>query len=751
MSGTVFTQVNYDLRSLIEFIERGEIGLPDIQRPFVWKNVKVRDLFDSMYRGYPVGYLLFWQNGFDGDARVIGANNKQKVPRLLIVDGQQRLTSLYAVIKNVPVVRENYASEPIKIAFDPLQEKFEVTDAAIRRDKAYIADISCLWQKGADLFEIVDEYLEGLKSTREVTAADTKQVRRAMSKLSNLLSFSFIALELAASVNEEQVADVFVRINSKGTPLNQADFILTLMSVFWDEGRAQLEAFCRDARQPSSNGASSYNHFFKPDPDQLLRVSVGLSFRRARLHHVYSILRGKDLETEEFSEERREKQFEVLKSAQTKVLDLQHWHDFLAVLRQAGFRSNKMITSQNSVLYCYVLYLIGRTDYGVDEFALRRVMGRWFFMASLTGRYTGSPESAMEFDLARFRDVNDAETFVRTLQQVCDQTLTEDYWTIQLPNELATASSRSPSLFAYYASLVLLDAKVLYSGQKVADLLDPTLSPPRSAMERHHLFPRGYLESIGVGQRRERNQIANYAFVEWGDNVQIADQPPSEYVPVCEERFAAKDLEEMYYWHALPDGWASMTYQGFLERRRELMAKVIRDGYMTLKKNGAEDESHPDLLPVDVLVKHGESDQVEFKSTLRMNLHTKQKDPRIELACLKTIAAFLNSDGGTLIIGVSDDGTPLGLEADAFPNEDKMSLHLVNLLTARIGPEFMMYIHPHFADYDHKRVLVVECSPARSAAFVREGNDERFFVRAGPSTQDLSSSQMVEYINQRFA
>ena len=98
MSETVFTKVDYDLGSLMNFIELGEIGLPDIQRPFVWPNTKVRNLFDSMYRGYPVGYFLFWQNAFGTDTRSIGTDPKQKSQRLLIVDGQQRLTSLYTVI-----------------------------------------------------------------------------------------------------------------------------------------------------------------------------------------------------------------------------------------------------------------------------------------------------------------------------------------------------------------------------------------------------------------------------------------------------------------------------------------------------------------------------------------------------------------------------------------------------------------------------------------------------------------------------
>lgn len=749
MSETVFKQVNYDLNSLIKYIELGEIGLPDIQRPFVWKNAKVRDLFDSMYRGYPVGYLLFWQNVLSDNARTIGTDKKQKPPRLLVVDGQQRLTSLYAVVKRIPVVRQNYSSEQIRIAFNPLQEKFEVFDAAIQRDKTYIPDISILWSDETDLFEVVDHYLTELKSSREVTTEEEKQIKKAISKLQSLLSFPFTALELSPNISEEDVADVFVRINSKGTPLNQADFILTLMSVFWDEGRTQLERFCIDARKPSSSGPSPFNYFIKPDPDQLLRVSVGLAFKRARLKYVYSLLRGKDLETEKFSDEQRVKQFEILKKAQEKVINLQYWHDFMNCIRMAGFRSAKMLSSHNNLLFSYILYLMGRTEYAIDEFRLRKVIARWFFMSSLTGRFTSSPESAMEFDLARFREIKDADGFINTLDRICDLTLTEDYWKITLPNDLATSASRSPSLFAYNAALVLLDATALFSKIKISELLDPVSQGTRTAVERHHLFPKGYLKKLGITGQRETNQIANYAYVEWSDNIKISDQPPADYLPKMKERFSHQELVKMYHWHALPENWEQMNYREFLEQRRELIAQIIFEGYQTLSIGRTEQiEEQP--LAINQIVDDGESSEVEFKSTLRVNLHTGNKDRRMEMAILKTIAGFLNTNGGILIIGIADNGTPVGIDNDGFENEDKMSLHLVNLVKNHIGPTILPYVHMRFEDYNGHRVMIVECSKGKAPVFVKDNNTEHFYIRTGPSTTELNASQIHEYIEQRF-
>jgi hypothetical protein len=743
---TLFAEVSYNLGSLISSIELGEIGLPDIQRPFVWPNARVRDLFDSMYRGYPVGYFLFWKNGLSDDAKTIGTDSKQKSPRLLIVDGQQRLTSLYAVIKGIAIVRENYSTERIAIAFSPLLQEFAVADAAIRRDPSYISDVSVVWK--SDVFAVAAAYLEALRATRDVSSDEAGKINSAIGRLHSMTFFPFRALELSSDVTEEQVAEVFVRINSQGKTLKQADFILTLMSVFWDEGRRQLEDFSRASKTPSSGGPSPYNFLIQPDPDQLLRVNIAVAFKRGKLQSVYSILRGKDLDTEEFSAERRDQQFSNLKVAQAKTLNLQNWHEFLKAIECAGYRSEKMITSQNNLVFAYILFLVGRTELAVELATLRKVIARWFFMSSLTARFTTSPESAMESDLARLRSVTDAQGFVTLLNRICDEAITNDFWEITLPNDLATSASRSPSLYSFYASLVLHEANVLFSNMKVADLLNPAVHATREAIERHHIFPKKHLHRLGIEALRDTNQIANYALVEWHDNAGISASAPADYVPKLLKRFSKHEIVVMYERHALPDGWESMEYSEFLARRRELMAKQIRTAYESL---GPSKKTEPVALTAAQLIKGGETKATEFKATLRTNLHTKQADPKMEMSCLKTIAGLLNSvAGGTLVIGVLDDGVPIGIEPDGFANEDKMNLHLANLISARIGAAHSIYTHPRFEDYEGFRVLVVECWPSKSPVYVKDGQVDRFYVRSGTSTAELSASQIPQFVAERF-
>jgi hypothetical protein len=759
MTTTLFKQVSYTAQKLISEIESGEVGLPDIQRPFVWKRAKVRDLFDSMYAGFPVGYLLFWANA-GGAKRTIGTGAKQRAPRLLIVDGQQRLTSLFAVLKGVPVIDENYAESHIQIAFRPKDATFDVADATTKRDPEYIDDITKVFTESVR--QVGRDFLRTLRESREVSEGEEDRLLDSLDRLSNVQNYPFTVLELAAEVDEERVAEVFVRINSEGVALNQADFILTLLSVFWDDGRRQLEDFSRAAKQPSTSRPSPFNHFIQPSPDQLLRASVGLAFRRGRLKSVYSLLRGRDMSTGEYSDERREEQFAKLGVAQAVALDLTNWHEFLKSLIRAGFRSGSTVTSENSLLFAYILFLIGRRDYGVDLHRLREVMARWFFMASLTGRYTSSPESAIEADLGRLSGVTGADGFVAMLEQNIDNALTSDFWTIGLPNSLATSAARSPSLSAYYASLNILDARVLFSKMRVTELFDPALRSKKAALERHHLFPRAYLAREGIASNREINQIANFALVEWPDNIAISDTPPAEYFHDFMSRLSESEQKRARFWHALPQGWETMEYGTFLEARRGLIAQVVKAAFEQLSSATMDeaDDLGSDTSPrksVDALMKGGESAQVEFKSSARWNLHTKTRDEKLEHVIVKTIAGFMNADGGTLLIGVNDDGQALGLDNDYAllrkQDRDGFELWLTDLCEAHLGRALVPGVSVSFAEVDGKDVCRVDVRASTAPVFVRAPKAPKtadFFVRTGNSTRQLMTDDVLRYEKERW-
>jgi len=596
MATTLFKDTTYTVNSLVDAIGRGDIGLPDIQRPFVWQSTKVRDLLDSMYKGFPVGYLLFWETGAEGGTKQIGTGKKEKAPKLLIVDGQQRLTSLYAVISGEPIVKPDYSEGRIRIAFKPSDATFLVTDATVEKNPEYVPDISRVWEPGG-YKNVVRSFLKRLNTKRPLSEEEEDALEDAIDRVRDLTHFPFKAVELDSTVDEEQVAEVFVRINSEGVSLNQADFILTLMSVFWEKGRKELEDFSRGCKTPTKGQASPFNWYIEPSPAQMLRVSVGLAFRRAVLKHVYTLLRGKDVDTGKADPDKREAQFLQLQQAQERILDLTNWHEFLLAIERAGYRGSKMISSDNTLLFTYVLWLLGRVDYHVPLDRLREIMARWFFMAHMTSRYSGSFETQFEQDVARLSDITigDADGFIRTLSKIVDDTLTTDLWDITLPNDLATSAAKSPALLAYIAALNILDADALLSTGKVRARLDPAITT-KKGIERHHIFPRAFLKNtLGVTDNKDINQIANMALVEWADNIDISDDAPAVYWP---EQLAKKNLsdhvlEQQQYLHALPPGWQELDYQDFLAQRRVLMARVVRDAYQRLKDTGYLPEYPP--------------------------------------------------------------------------------------------------------------------------------------------------------------
>ena len=209
-------------------------------------------------------------------------------------------------------------------------------------------------------------------------------------------------------------------------------------------------------------------------------------------------------------------------------------------------------------------------------------------MAHLTSRYSGTFESQGERDFARLRDLaeGDADGFCKIIDEIVDDTLTSDFWAITLPNMLSTSAAKSPALLGYLAALNIQDADVLLSTTKVRFRLDPGVIAKKS-IERHHLFPRKHLSRhLSISDVQQVNQIANYAMVEWIDNIGISDRDPAEYWPAevgKKSHLGAARLARQRYWHALPDGWEHMSYQDFLTARRPLLARVVRDAFGLLR------------------------------------------------------------------------------------------------------------------------------------------------------------------------
>ncbi|RRR17069.1 hypothetical protein DS079_16430 [Brachybacterium paraconglomeratum] len=593
----IFKTVSWQVDQLVSGVQQGSISLPDLQRPFVWPATKVRDLFDSMYRGYPVGTLMFWDVSEQDSTRAISGTATISASHQ-IVDGQQRLTSLYAAMKGLEVQDDNYRRKSIRIAFHPYTERFEVATAATERSVEWIHDIATVFRSPYDAQE---DFLEGLEDAgRNLARDDKRRLGEVFKKLEGLKQYQFEVVHIQKDVDKRLVADVFVRINSEGMNLKAYDYILTWLSVFWPDGRDQIEQFARASRMTPERASeiagqrvtwTPKNPYLAVETGHLVRAMVALGQNRAKLIDAYANLQAKDRATGQVDGDKQERELEKLRQALPIVTDRINWTEFIRSIQIAGFRSHAGITSNMNIVASYVIFLLGRTRYSVELVRLRTLIARWFFMSQLTGRYTGSSESQIQKDLDMFAEIpaGDADEFATLVDKTISISVTNDFWEFNAPQSLVSSSYKlSPVYQCYLAALNYLDADMFMLRMKVREWMDPAL-PAVKGQEGHHLVPRSYQEKVlGITDTKRINQVANFAPTDWHTNVQISDRAPADYWPELESERGGDGtwMKKQRYWHALPDQWHLLPYEEFLAQRRKLIAQVTRDAFERLGCDG---------------------------------------------------------------------------------------------------------------------------------------------------------------------
>lgn len=593
MGTELFKNIPSKVDDLVRGVRIGRIGLPDLQRPFVWTDNKVRDLFDSMMKGYPIGYVMIWESPADYETKknVIGKNEKiHDEPKELVIDGQQRLTALVAAMYGVVVKDKNFADKEIKISFNPLTREFAVWTPAYERDTEWISRISDVFlaKEQNSIISLrrkfIKEANEGRakKNLGELTEDEETTIEDSINALLNLSDFSLPTLEIQYNADEEAVADIFVRVNSGGQKLTENNFIQTLISVYENETSDRINEFSEKSRIPADN--TSYNTLLAIEPSHLIRMAVGVGFRRARLRYAYMLLRGKNLKTGKFSEEERQANLDKFKDALDKVMNLNNWHGFINIVGEAGYISNKLIASSNAVVFSYVLYLIAKYDYKLDSISLRKCISKWFFMSTITYFYTGSTESEVENQFADLRDVNTAEEFIAYIDRIISTRFTDDYFNLTLPSELNSAAAISPAWNGYIAAQIVLNNPMLFSNTPASKYFIIGSSGTKNAIDKHHIFPKHYLEQIGYTNDRDRNQLANFTYLDYVTNIDISDKAPADYVNAYRQKLGDDGYKKTCEQNALPEGFEKMEYSVFLEKRRQLMAQVVRNAYMELCK-----------------------------------------------------------------------------------------------------------------------------------------------------------------------
>ena len=592
-------EVNQQLiQNVLSWVSSGAIAIPEIQRPFVWDATKVRDLMDSLYKGFPIGYIIAWQN-----PNIRLKDGSVSIGKKILIDGQQRVTALTAAILGQYVFNRNYKHVKIKIAFNPLKESFEVQNPAINKDKSWLPDISKAFSPQTDLFEVIHTYIE------KNPDADRKQVQQAISNLIKIPSKQIGMIELSPGIDIETVTEIFIRINSKGVTLSQADFAMSKIASNSEyDGntlRKAIDYFCHLAVAPEvykhivdNDSDFTKTKFFQkmawlrhetedlydPHYTDLIRVAFTFSFNRGRLSDLVSLLSGRNFETRKYESEIAERSFAQLREGVFAFINESNFNRFVMIIKSAGFISPKMIRSQNALNFAYIVYLKLRSQKVVDT-QIEYYVRRWFVYSILTGRYSGSPESIFDFDIKQIHNRPMGEYLAE--KEAGD--LSDAFWEASLPQRMNTSVASSPLFHVYLAAQVRTQDKgFLSEAILVRDLIS-------HKGDIHHVFPRGFLKNNGLG-RHHYNQIANYVYMQSEINIRVGNNPPKTYLSQVKDEItrqhhhvsgisSLKALQKNLNQHAIPTQIQEMEYEDyfdFLEQRRKLMAEKIRIFYFNL-------------------------------------------------------------------------------------------------------------------------------------------------------------------------
>lgn len=590
MAKELFERIDRKVNSLLDEVLNGSIGLPDLQRPFVWQDTKVKELFDSMMRGFPIGYVMLWASPVNYEnTKSIGSNEKQfKRPDDLVIDGQQRLTSLLAAMTGVPVKNKDFKEKRIKICYNPLTKEFFVWSQINENDTRLISDIAEVYKADENHAvpklrkAVIKQINEGRVKNEldKLTDEEEELIESNINALLDLKQYTIPTLRILSTADEEDVAEIFRRVNSGGQNLNENNFIETLLAVYNNDLHDKIGKFCSESRVAASG--TSYNQIIDIQPSHLIRMAVGLGFHRARLKYGYKLLRGKDLETGIVSEETRDKNISIFKSAIDNVTNLNNWHSFLNLFAEAGYLNKSLVASNYVVVFSYVLYLIGKNEYKVNPVELRKVITRWIFMSTVTSFYSSSPESTVERQLADLRSISGACGFVAYLNQTIKQRMNDSYFNVELINGLTSSSATSPVWFGYIASINVLGTPMLFSNTPLSKYWVLGSDGMKKAIDKHHIFPKQYLADIGIPDDRDRNQLANFTYLDFNTNIDISDDAPALYVERYKAKLGEKEYAKACADNALPKNFETLDYFDFLAARRVMMASIIRKAFEKL-------------------------------------------------------------------------------------------------------------------------------------------------------------------------
>ena len=586
----------YSVSSILGYVENSQIAIPEIQRPFVWKGEEVRALIDSLYEGYPIGYLIVWQNS-QVRVRNFGKGGTKKI----LIDGQQRVTALMAALLGKEVLDEQYQSHRIRIAFNPLagkgEERFAVCDTKHEEDSRWIPDISIFFRRDFSFRQFEKEYKEANPDE------DFTPLEESVDTLKEIVKHQVGVIELSFLLDIDVVSEIFIRINLQGKPLNQEDFVMSKISVNEQYGgdyiRNCIDYFCHLLREPSfyqvlqQNETEFFNSeygkaltwcqneeqsLYIPSYADVLKVVLISYFGKTRIGDLVHLLSGRDGEKKSFSKKEiskkvSEEAFEKLGAGVKAFVCEENFQGFQKALKKAGYSCSRLLYSQSVLNYCYAMYLLMYRQ-GIGEKERESLLSKWITMAMITGHYQSGGESTVQKDYANAQE----EGFASYLAQIEELKLTDEFYNNVLPEKFTSTTARTAPFLAYVATQCARGVHSLYSDVTIEELY-------KNKTESYQILPKAYLAKCGYKTREIYGQVANLTYVSKETKDIIRKKSPVDYKESLEKAIGIEkirtSLKENGLTEAIFTANETDVIQILADRRRK-MASEIREFYKTL-------------------------------------------------------------------------------------------------------------------------------------------------------------------------
>ena len=586
----------YSVSSILGYVENSQIAIPEIQRPFVWKGEEVRALIDSLYEGYPIGYLIVWQNS-QVRVRNFGKGGTKKI----LIDGQQRVTALMAALLGKEVLDEQYQSHRIRIAFNPLagkgEDRFAVCDTKHEEDSRWIPDISIFFRRDFSFRQFEKEYKEANPDE------DFTLLEESVDTLKEIVKHQVGVIELSFLLDIDVVSEIFIRINLQGKPLNQEDFVMSKISVNEQYGgdyiRNCIDYFCHLLREPSfyqvlqQNETEFFNSeygkaltwcqneeqsLYIPSYADVLKVVLISYFGKTRIGDLVHLLSGRDGEKKIFSKKEiskkvSEEAFEKLGAGVKAFVCEENFQGFQKALKKAGYSCSRLLYSQSVLNYCYAMYLLMYRQ-GIGEKERESLLSKWITMAMITGHYQSGGESTVQKDYANAQE----EGFASYLAQIEELKLTDEFYNNILSEKFTSTTARTAPFLAYVATQCARGVHSLYSDVTIEELY-------KNKTESYQILPKAYLAKCGYKTREIYGQVANLTYISKETKDIIRKKSPVDYKEDLEKAIGIEKIRTSLKENGLAETIFTANETDviqILDDRRRQMALEIRDFYKTL-------------------------------------------------------------------------------------------------------------------------------------------------------------------------